>query len=205
MITTVTLAQGAVQMAREKVIVKHLSAIQNLGSIDILCSDKTGTLTTGILSVERATDPFGRDAERPLGLAALNAAFQTGVKSPLDVAILRRPPPDLDQYVKTDEIPFDFERRRVSVVLARAGTFMLVAKGAPEGVLDACTHYDVDGDARTHRAGEGALPRVVSHHECRGAAGAGGRVSPRVQARLATLATTSAISRWRGSSRLPTP
>jgi len=149
MITTVTLAQGAVQMAREKVIVKHLSAIQNLGSIDILCSDKTGTLTAGILSVERATDPFGRDAARPLDLAALNAAFQTGVKSPLDVAILRRPSPDLDYYVKTDEIPFDFERRRVSVVLERAGAFMLVAKGAPEGILDACTHYEVDGEART--------------------------------------------------------
>jgi Mg2+-importing ATPase len=148
MITTVTLAQGAVQMAREKVIVKHLSSIQNLGSIDILCSDKTGTLTAGVLSIERSIDPLRRDSDRPLRLARLNAAFQTGVKSPLDVAILTSPPSDVGEYVKTDEIPFDFERRRVSVVLERSGAFLLIAKGSPEGILNVCTHYEIDGEVR---------------------------------------------------------
>jgi Mg2+-importing ATPase len=79
MITTVTLAQGAIRMAREKVIVKHLSSIQNLGSIDVLCSDKTGTLTAGTLSIDKSIDPVGIDADRPLFLAALNSTFQTGV------------------------------------------------------------------------------------------------------------------------------
>ena len=90
MITTVTLAQGALRMAREKVIVKHLSAIQNLGSIDILCSDKTGTLTPGTMSLDASLDPFGRPSDRALFVAALNSRFETGIKSPLDVAILER-------------------------------------------------------------------------------------------------------------------
>ena len=90
MITTVTLAQGAIRMAREKVIVKHLSAIQNLGSIDILCSDKTGTLTAGTMSLDASLDPFGRASTRALLLAHLNSQFETGIRSPLDVAILER-------------------------------------------------------------------------------------------------------------------
>jgi P-type Mg2+ transporter len=81
MITTVTLAQGAIQMARKKVIVKHLSAIQNLGSIDILCSDKTGTLTAGSLSLESSIEPLGTASDRPLLVAAVNSRLQTGVKS----------------------------------------------------------------------------------------------------------------------------
>lgn len=148
MITTVTLAQGAVQMARAKVIVKHLSAIQNLGSIDILCSDKTGTLTAGSLSLETVIDALGSDARRPLELAALNSAFQTGVRSPLDVAILASLPVEVQGFRKTDEIPFDFERRRMSVVLEQDGQFLLITKGAPEGIIEACSSYDAGGQAR---------------------------------------------------------
>ncbi len=118
MITTVTLAQGAIRMAREKVIVKHLSAIQNLGSIDILCSDKTGTLTAGVLSLERSIDPLGRASDRPLLVAAVNSRLQTGVKSPLDAAILERAAAGAEPFTKTDEIPFDFERGCVTTQFA---------------------------------------------------------------------------------------
>jgi P-type Mg2+ transporter len=145
MITTVTLAQGAIRMAREKVIVKHLSSIQNLGSIDVLCSDKTGTLTAGVLSLERSVDPFGTDADRPLFLGAVNSSFQTGVKSPLDAAILARRVGGIDEFAKTDEIPFDFERRRLSVVVERPGELILITKGAPEAILGASAMYEHDG------------------------------------------------------------
>ena len=147
MITTVTLAQGAVRMARAHVIVKHLSAIQNLGSIDVLCSDKTGTLTAGTMSLDASLDPRGRPADRALVLGHLNSAFQSGIKSPLDDAILARALPT-DDYRKTDELPFDFERRRLSVVLAHDGRFVLVTKGAPESVLAACTTYEQGGEVR---------------------------------------------------------
>jgi Mg2+-importing ATPase len=144
MITTVTLAQGAVQMAREKVIVKHLSSIQNLGSIDVLCSDKTGTLTAGVMTLDATLDPFGLPSERALAIAQLNSRFETGIKSPLDVALLARPALELG-YSKTDEVPFDFERRRTSVVAQKAGHYLLACKGAPENLLEACTTYEQGG------------------------------------------------------------
>jgi Mg2+-importing ATPase len=156
MITTVTLAQGAIQMAREKVIVKHLSSIQNLGSIDVLCSDKTGTLTSGTMSLDSSVDPFGRPSDKPLSLAHVNSTFETGIRSPLDVAILARPMTGSVEFRKTDEVPFDFERRRLSVVVAKDSDFKLITKGAPEGILDASTKYEaadglhpLDADART--------------------------------------------------------
>jgi hypothetical protein len=146
MITTVTLAQGALRMAREKVIVKHLPAIQNLGSIDVLCTDKTGTLTVGAMSAEDSLDPLGAQSPRALELAALNSALETGIRSPLDAAILdlqrSRDPHFADGCLKTDELPFDFERRRLSVVLIRAAETLLITKGAPESVLGACSRYE---------------------------------------------------------------
>jgi Mg2+-importing ATPase len=143
LITSVTLAEGARRMAREKVIVKHLSAIQNLGSIDVLCSDKTGTLTTGSMTVDAALDPFGRPSPRVLPLAALNSRFETGIKSPLDAAILACAGEGSDGDSKTDEIPFDFERRRLSVVVRRGATHSMITKGAPESVLAICTHLEL--------------------------------------------------------------
>ena len=119
MITAVALARGAVRMARHKVIVKHLQAIQNLGSIDVLLSDKTGTLTSGQMTLELCCDSEGRDSPEVLELARLNSALQTGIQSPLDDAIVRNSPPP--QCRKLDEIPFDFERRRLSVVVERDG------------------------------------------------------------------------------------
>ena len=90
MISAVTLSRGAAHMARQKVIVKHLEAIENFGSMDVLCSDKTGTLTSGDMVLDRHLDPFGQVSERPLALACVNSAHQTGIKSPLDAAILKR-------------------------------------------------------------------------------------------------------------------
>ncbi|HEX9068459.1 MAG TPA: HAD-IC family P-type ATPase, partial [Ktedonobacterales bacterium] len=116
MITTVTLGQGALHMAKRKVIVKHLAAIQNFGSIDILCSDKTGTLTTGEMILEKSLDPYGAESPLPLLLASINSRFETGMKSPLDTAILARGDRESESYHKLDELPFDFERRRLSVV-----------------------------------------------------------------------------------------
>ena len=145
MITTVTLSIGAVKMARKKVIVKHLAAIQNLGSIDVLCSDKTGTLTAGEMTVDRSLDPFGQAADRAIFLAYLNSYFETGIRSPLDGAILKQPQAHADAYHKTDEIPFDFDRRRLSIVVEKDGSALLITKGAPEGVLQVCSEYEIQG------------------------------------------------------------
>ena len=140
MITTVTLAQGAMRMAREHVIVKHLSAIQNLGSIDILCSDKTGTLTSGTMHVEGSFDADGQPSKRPIDLARLNSEYQTGIRSPLDTAILASAATGAEApWTKLDEIPFDFERRRVSVVVERGAERLLVTKGAPDAVVPVCS------------------------------------------------------------------
>lgn len=145
MITSVTLARGAMRMAREQVVVKHLSAIQNFGAIDVLCSDKTGTLTTGEMVLDRSVDSFGKPSEYPLELACLNSTFQTGIHSPLDQAILKTSRCQKDSYRKCDEIPFDFERRRLSIVVERNGGSpaerMLITKGAPEGILALSDFY----------------------------------------------------------------
>jgi Mg2+-importing ATPase len=161
MITTVTLAQGASRMADQHVIVKHLAAIQNLGSIDVLCSDKTGTLTVGEMSLE---DSYGADGERnprPLALARLNSRFETGIRSPLDAAVLAASKPDDDAgWRKLDEIPFDFERRRLSIVAERGDDRLLVTKGAPDGICALCAGTDQDHEfwrAWIARAGERGL------------------------------------------------
>jgi Mg2+-importing ATPase len=149
MITSVTLAKGAVRMARKKVIVKHLSAIQNLGSIDVLCSDKTGTLTTGEMVLHSSVDVAGNAAERPLALAKLNSRFESGIRSPLDTAILQSRCTELSDYAKCDEIPFDFERRRLSVVAESGGKRLLISKGAPDGIFSLLKEYEVAGQAKS--------------------------------------------------------
>ena len=148
MITSVTLARGAIRMARDQVVVKHLSAIQNFGTIDVLCSDKTGTLTTGIMSLAASVDFLGKPSDRAIELGYLNSKLETGIRSPLDAAILKLERPDSDGYVKCDEIPFDFERRRLSIVVEQkgaAGEGLLITKGAPEGILDLSEFYETEG------------------------------------------------------------
>jgi len=150
MITSVTLAKGAVAMARKKVIVKQLASIQNFGSIDVLCSDKTGTLTSGNMALETSIDPLGAPSQRPLTLAWLNSHFETGIRSPLDTAILKQQPAGVDGYEKRDEVPFDFERRRLSIVVdtpAPGEDRILITKGAPEGILSLSVSYEVEGKA----------------------------------------------------------
>ena len=147
MITSVTLARGAIRMSRDQVVVKHLSAIQNFGTIDVLCSDKTGTLTTGIMSLAASVDFLGKPSERPIELGYINSKLETGIRSPLDAAILKLQRPDSDGYVKCDEIPFDFERRRLSIVVEKRGSTgcLLITKGAPEGILDLSESYETEG------------------------------------------------------------
>jgi Mg2+-importing ATPase len=145
MVLSVTLSQGAMRLARRKVIVKRLSAVQELGGIDVLCTDKTGTLTEGHIRLERHVDALGRDSEHVLELAYLNSQFETGIKSPLDEAILAHTHIDVSAWRKIDEVPFDFERRRVSVLLERAAERSLFVKGSPEDVLRLCTHYEDAG------------------------------------------------------------
>jgi Mg2+-importing ATPase len=146
MITTVTLGQGALRMAREKVIVKRLEAIENLGNMDILCSDKTGTLTLGAVTVQAHVDAFGTESEATLKWACINSALEAGVRSPLDAAILAHNHPSIAQYQKYAELPLDFERRRVSVLIDGPGGRQIVTKGSPEGVVSVCTGLEL-GDA----------------------------------------------------------
>ena len=145
MITTVTLARGAIRMAERHVIVKHLAAIDNFGGMDILLSDKTGTLTSGEMTLNSSVDAAGAESERPFELGYLNSAHETGIRSPLDGAILAFRHVDTQAWTKLDEIPFDFERRCLSIVVARGNRAMLIAKGAPEAVLQRCGGYESAG------------------------------------------------------------
>ena len=160
MIVSVTLARGAKRMAAKKVIVKQLASIQNLGSMDVLCTDKTGTLTEARIHLERHIDGLGRDSKRVLELAYLNSFFETGLKSPLDDAILEHKEIDISGWHKIDEVPFDFERRRVSVLVDNGQKRMLVVKGAPEDILRLCTSYEKDGDTDLHPLDDPAMAPV---------------------------------------------
>ena len=144
MVVSVTLSRGAMRMAKRRVIVKRLASIQNLGSMDVLCTDKTGTLTEARIRLERCIDGDGHDSERALLLAHLNSAFETGLKSPLDEAILAHGKVEIGSWQKIDEVPFDFERRRVSVLVDRGDARWLVVKGAPDDVLGLCSSYEHD-------------------------------------------------------------
>ncbi len=145
MIVSVTLAHGALRMARSQVIVKRQSAIDDLGSMDVFCSDKTGTLTEARIKLVREVDLGGQESGAAMQMAQLNAAFETGIKSPLDEAILAAGKIDLTAWRKIDEVPFDFERRRVSILIEGGGRRLIVVKGAPEDVLRLASSYEQDG------------------------------------------------------------
>jgi Mg2+-importing ATPase len=141
MIVSVTLAQGAQRMARAQVIVKRPSAIEDLGAMNVLCTDKTGTLTEASIRLEKHTDPDGQDNAQVLTLAWLNSYFETGIRSPLDDAILAHQELSANHWTKIDEVPFDFERRRVSVLIDDGQRRLLVVKGAPEDLLRRCARF----------------------------------------------------------------
>jgi Mg2+-importing ATPase len=149
----ITLSQGAQAMAKRGVIVRHLSAIENFGNMDVLCTDKTNTLTLGVVHLDGALDPQGKPSEEVFLNAYLNARFQTGLSNPLDQAILDHDRPDISRFVKTEEIPYDFVRKRLSIAVRDSsrneGTYTLITKGAFDKVIEACISL---------RAGEGTVP-----------------------------------------------
>ncbi|EMX8932220.1 magnesium-translocating P-type ATPase [Enterobacter asburiae] len=152
MIVTSTLARGAVKLSKQKVIVKHLDAIQNFGAMDILCTDKTGTLTQDKIVLENHTDISGKTSERVLHSAWLNSHYQTGLKNLLDVAVLEGVDEESartlsGRWQKVDEIPFDFERRRMSVVVSeQTDVHQLICKGALQEILNVSTQVRYNGD-----------------------------------------------------------
>jgi len=171
MVVTVTLSRGALRMAKKQVIVKQLSAIHNLGSMDVLCTDKTGTLTEGHIKLERHLDAQGNDSAQVLQLAYLNSFFETGLKSPLDDAILEHKEIDASSWRKIDEVPFDFERRRVSVLVDQGEKRLLVVKGSPEDILRLSTQYAVGELERFLPLDEQALASIQALHDSLGKEG----------------------------------
>jgi Mg2+-importing ATPase len=145
MIVSVTLARGAIRMAKVQVIVKRLGAIHDLGSMDVLCTDKTGTLTEAKISLARQVALSGADSPHVLELAWLNSHFQAGLRNPLDTAITETGPPRDVGWAKIDEVPFDFQRRRVSVLVEHEGRRLLITKGAPEDVIKLAVRYEEPG------------------------------------------------------------
>ena len=165
MIVSVTLARGAMRMAKKKVIVKRLESIQNLGSMDVLCTDKTGTLTEARIHLERHVDALGRDSSRVLELAYLNSFFESGLRSPMDDAILEHKEIEITAWKKIDEVPFDFERRRVSVIVDNGQKRLLVVKGAPEDILRLSTQYEENGETDLKELDEAGLAKIRSLSE----------------------------------------
>ena len=149
MIVTVNLAKGALVMSRKKVIVKQLPSIQNFGAIDVLCTDKTGTLTQDRVILERHVDITGRESDDVLRYAYMNSYYQTGLRNLLDRAVLAYSDLDVERDCrKMDEIPFDFSRRRMSVIIEHEGEAVLICKGAVEEIFACCNRYQVDEEIR---------------------------------------------------------
>ena len=171
MIISVTLARGAIRMAKVQVIVKRLGAIHDLGSMDVLCTDKTGTLTEAKISLERQVALSGADSPHVLDLAWLNSHFQAGLRNPLDAAILASGPSRDADWTKIDEVPFDFQRRRVSVLVEHEGRRLLVTKGAPEDVIKLATRYEEPGKPELLSLDEAARVRAAKVFEGLSAAG----------------------------------
>jgi len=142
-IISVNLSHGAKRMAHRKVIVKKLSSIENLGSMNLLCCDKTGTLTSGVLKVHSACDIAGHESDKVLLYAYLNAYYQTGFDNPIDQAIIAARQFDLAGYQKLDEVPYDFIRKRLSVLFTKDGTHHMVTKGALGNILEVCSSAEV--------------------------------------------------------------
>ncbi|MGB8219015.1 MAG: magnesium-translocating P-type ATPase [Methanoregula sp.] len=145
MILSLNLSKGSVAMSKKGAIVKHPESIQNFGSMDVLCTDKTGTLTQNEIALVRHLDTEGNDSENVLLYSFINSTYDTGLKSPLDDAILKFRHLDIDRFHKIDEIPFDFLRKRISVVVTDGDKRLIIAKGAPEEVFRICSQVDRNG------------------------------------------------------------
>ncbi len=145
MLVAINLSRGSISMSKKDVIVKRLNSIQNFGAMDILCTDKTGTITLGEVVLEQHCDVLGRDDEEVLRYAYINSYYQTGLKNLLDRAVLKHEDILMESFRKIDEIPFDFARKMMSVVVDINGKPFIISKGAPEEVLKRCTKYELDG------------------------------------------------------------
>jgi Mg2+-importing ATPase len=146
-IISINLSHGAKRMAEKKVIVKRLSSIENFGSMNVICSDKTGTLTEGIVQLQSALDADGEVSEKVLFQAYINAFWETGFTNPIDEAIRDNKHFDLSDYHKQDEIPYDFIRKRLSILVSHDDTHLMVTKGALQNVLDVCSSVETkDGN-----------------------------------------------------------
>lgn len=167
MLVTVNLSRGALAMSRRQVIVKRLPAIQDLGAMDVLCTDKTGTLTQDRILLEKYVDLEGQASPRVLELAYLNSHYQTGLKNLMDVAVLQYAEVHArvhaeGLYEKVDELPFDFERRRMSVVVSRGDECLLICKGAVDEVFSACSHGEAGGQRFALDAEHGVRIRAAT-------------------------------------------
>ncbi len=146
-IISINLAHGAKNMAKKKVIVKRLASIENFGSMNVICSDKTGTLTEGIVRLESAMDVNGAPSDKVFLMAYLNAAFETGFKNPIDEAIRNYRSVDIKEYRKKDEIPYDFLRKRLSIEVTHNDECLLITKGALSNILEVCSSVEL-GDGK---------------------------------------------------------
>jgi Mg2+-importing ATPase len=146
-IVSINLAIGAERMARRRVIVKQLASIENFGSMNVLCSDKTGTLTEGVVKLQAALDAQGKESEKVFFHAYLNASYETGFTNPIDETLRAQRQFDLSGYQKLDEVPYDFIRKRLSVLVAKDGKRLMVTKGALLNVLEVCSYVETSEGA----------------------------------------------------------
>jgi Mg2+-importing ATPase len=146
-IVSINLAIGAERMARRRVIVKQLASIENFGSMNVLCSDKTGTLTEGVVKLQAALDTQGEESEKVFFHAYLNASYETGFTNPIDESLRAQRLFDLSDYQKLDEVPYDFIRKRLSVLVARDAKRLMVTKGALRNVLEVCSYVETSEGA----------------------------------------------------------
>jgi Mg2+-importing ATPase len=147
-IISINLARGAKEMAAKKVIVKRLESIENFGSMNVLCSDKTGTLTEGTVRLQRVLDAQGQESEKALLFAYINASFESGYSNPIDEAIRSYREFDQSAYRKINEIPYDFQRKRLSILVEKNHHFLMITKGAFNQVMEICTEVEIENDKR---------------------------------------------------------
>ncbi|MEN6385846.1 MAG: magnesium-translocating P-type ATPase [Phycisphaerales bacterium] len=147
MLVAINLSKGAIEMSKKDVIVKHLNSIQNFGAMDVLCTDKTGTLTLDKIVLEKCCDVVRQENEQVMKMAYISSFYQTGLKNILDKAILEHGELEIKgEYKKVDEIPFDFSRKMMSVIVESHGMHTFITKGAPEEIFKRCTKYILDGE-----------------------------------------------------------
>lgn len=168
-IISINLARGAQELSKAQVIVKHLPSIENFGSMDVLCSDKTGTLTEGLVRLQQAADSEGNDNPHVLELAFLNAFFETGFTNPIDKAIREHQTFDTSHSRKLDEVPYDFLRKRLSVLVEHDGKVLLITKGAVANVLHVCSQVEQrDGSLVSMTAASSRIEQLYREYSGRG-------------------------------------